>query len=394
MTKPLKHALLAAPGSEPTRTVANTFFTKILTNDLLFELIFSSTSPGTLLRLSRTCKRAKAAVQSYFLRAFNINKHLSRFFNNPLEFRSLQARTATLVSGSSALQFFNRLAYSDSDLDLYTYRIHGLEVGNWLLQNGYTFQPQNSQPTEFNVAYRATNSTNGTGSLGDKYDLKGVAGVFTFVKTSPVNPFKKLQVQVVVATYTPMEVILNFHSTVVLNVIAWDRAYSLYPRATFEDRRALYMRSILSPSGGVIQKYQARGWKFCFSLNQLQQDKAFNVARWIGDGHSWVIKLDTEGVTLPPPVTPSSTPLNKDPCRITSWVIDRKLSANAHRPQVSVQRHSALFYTYVSMPQSWTVVLKEIEGTREKIGRSPVEKYLDQEMMGICELKNIEMSSG
>lgn len=127
-------------------------------------------------------------MQSYSLRAFNINKHLSRFFDNPSEFRSLQARTATLVSGSNALQFLNRLAYSDSDLDLYTYRIHGLEVCNWLLQNGYTFQPQNRQQAQFDVAYQATNFANGIGSFGDKYDLKGVAGVFTFVKTSPTSP--------------------------------------------------------------------------------------------------------------------------------------------------------------------------------------------------------------
>ena len=43
--------------------------------------------------------------------------------------------------------------------------------------------------------------------------MKGVAGVFTFTKTSDVDPEHELKVQMIVACRTPMEVILRFHSS-------------------------------------------------------------------------------------------------------------------------------------------------------------------------------------
>ena len=48
-----------------------------------------------------------------------INNHLSRFFPDPIVFRSLQARTANLVSGSNALQFSDRTSYEEADTDVY-----------------------------------------------------------------------------------------------------------------------------------------------------------------------------------------------------------------------------------------------------------------------------------
>ena len=71
------------------------FPSRILTNDLLFDIILDSASPATMLRLAKTCRQAYNAVTSYIPRAFDINKQLSRFFSDPLGFRSLQARTST-----------------------------------------------------------------------------------------------------------------------------------------------------------------------------------------------------------------------------------------------------------------------------------------------------------
>ncbi|THG92955.1 hypothetical protein EW026_g8134, partial [Hermanssonia centrifuga] len=59
----------------------------------------------------------------------------------------------------------------------------------------------------------------------------------------------------IVASQAPMEVILNFHSSVVLNVIAWDTAYSLYPHATFERRLSLFLLG-RKRDESAIQKYE------------------------------------------------------------------------------------------------------------------------------------------
>ena len=130
----------------------DTFRSHILPNGLLFDRILDFASPGTLVCLSKTCHYAQDAVNHYIPRAFDINKALSRYFTNPLTFRSLQAATSTLISGSSALQFLGRFFYSGSDLDLYCDRSSRVALGEYLLDEGYTFVPNSRQDPAFHVA--------------------------------------------------------------------------------------------------------------------------------------------------------------------------------------------------------------------------------------------------
>ena len=206
---------LQAISPSPTRSGdANVFADMIATNYLIYDIIFAATSPSSILRLSRTCRVALAATRDYFTRAFNINKHLTRFFDDPLAFRSLQARTTTLISGSFALQFFDRTVYEDSDLDLYVPLRHRQDVGHWLLAEGYQYSPNSVQNPDFDVASDENHLQNvGPAYVGPDARMIGVAAVFTFHKPSPVSPDKKLQVQVIVAKRSPIEVILRFHSS-------------------------------------------------------------------------------------------------------------------------------------------------------------------------------------
>jgi hypothetical protein len=59
--------------------------------------------------------------KSYVRRTININRILKRFFPEPDVFRVLQRQTGTLISGSQALQFFDRTFYPESDLDLFLF---------------------------------------------------------------------------------------------------------------------------------------------------------------------------------------------------------------------------------------------------------------------------------
>ena len=59
-------------------------------------------------------------------------KLLSRYFHHPETFRHLQATTGTVISGSSALQFFDRSYYAKSDLDLYVPLAWRAKVGQYL----------------------------------------------------------------------------------------------------------------------------------------------------------------------------------------------------------------------------------------------------------------------
>lgn len=130
---------------------------------------------------------------------------LSRFFNDPRAFRIMQSRTSTLISGSVALQYFDRAFYPSSDLDLYVHSRHRREVGSWLMGMGYAFSPGRGQDANFDITV-ARNPQ----SKGLQYAMPGVAGILTFHKEGNHG---RLKVQIIVARRTPMEVVLGFHSS-------------------------------------------------------------------------------------------------------------------------------------------------------------------------------------
>lgn len=183
----------------------NTFSDKILTNDLLLDLVLDDVSHGNLYCLKRTCKHAQAVIEAYIHREFNINRHLLRFFEEPLEFRSLQARTATLISRSSTLQFLDRVTHDDSDLNLYVFFQHRLEVGRWLMKNGYAYELMRGQEQKFSTT---------SAKCWRKNSTDGVSNSFYFIHQSRLSDSgEKLWIQLVVASNAPMDVILKLHSS-------------------------------------------------------------------------------------------------------------------------------------------------------------------------------------
>ena len=74
---------------------------------------------GDLISLTRTCRRLSSLYRDLLPSQWNIDKLLSRFLDNPRTFRDLMAKHDVLISGSLALQFFQRFAWSDSDMDVY-----------------------------------------------------------------------------------------------------------------------------------------------------------------------------------------------------------------------------------------------------------------------------------
>lgn len=108
-----------------------------------------------------------------------------------------------------------------------------------------------------------------------------------------------------------------------MNVISFETAYSLYPWATFEERRSLVNVSTSIRHERAFEKYATRGWTIVRDIplaEQINRKQTFRMgSRWIDDASSWVIPLDMEGVELPPVFNPYSTPMRNDPVSITNW---------------------------------------------------------------------------
>jgi hypothetical protein len=174
----------------------------------VYDNIFSYISPRELVRFGRSCRAAYAASKDYSRRAFNINRHLSSFISQPLLFRSLQARTGTLIAGSNALQFLDRIFYNEADMDLYVHPGHAKEVMDYVVEReGYEFKPHSMQPRDYRKLVSDTwNNTR----MRQDYPIKGVRSVLSLEKHGSNG---RRKIQVIECTMSPFDTIINFHSS-------------------------------------------------------------------------------------------------------------------------------------------------------------------------------------
>ncbi|KIJ33696.1 hypothetical protein M422DRAFT_264313 [Sphaerobolus stellatus SS14] len=104
----------------------------------------------------------------------------------------------------------------------------------------------------------------------------------------------KLVVQIMGARTNAISVILDFHSTLVMNIITCDNFISLYPKATFEHNQGLILdRSPNedSPARKGIAKYRSRGYDMSFGIGDASVAVFGTRTRRIGDPHTWVLPL-------------------------------------------------------------------------------------------------------
>jgi len=178
--------------------------------------LFDHLPPIDLLRYSRASKTAHQAVSSYIRRIFNLEKLIGRFFTEHQisYFRSWQSKTGMLISGSTALQFFNRTFYPESDLDIYVEHRYCKVIAFWLISTGYTYEPRPGHSVQdLEEALRLTKSVipktiKFVSSSTAAYLNYDVASVFNFHKS---NPDRKIQL--VACHHSPLELILKFHSS-------------------------------------------------------------------------------------------------------------------------------------------------------------------------------------
>ena len=179
----------------------------LLNTKAVSDTLFNYLTPASLIRTALTCRAAKLAVATYMQGAFDINKHLSRFFPDPVAFRSLQARTGSLISGSNALQFLNRTVYKKSDVDLYVPQWNAKVMVEFLHSLGYEYCPSPELP-DLQAALELDSPPAQSSSI---YELRGVIAVLRFLNPT-LSKDGPLEVQVM-TTKVPVECVLHFHSS-------------------------------------------------------------------------------------------------------------------------------------------------------------------------------------
>lgn len=82
--------------------------------------MFSFLSPADVVTLAKSSRYLRSIAQFYMSHAWDFHTFFSSWFPGRTEcFRDLLDHTGAVVSGSQALQFFDRVQYPDSDLDIF-----------------------------------------------------------------------------------------------------------------------------------------------------------------------------------------------------------------------------------------------------------------------------------
>jgi hypothetical protein len=179
----------------------------------IYNAIFSCLPPPDLYRAAMTCRSLHGAVTHFHNLAYNVNRHLSLFFRNPVALRKLQAKSGFLISGSNALQFLDRTYYPESDLDLYAYPEHVKQIGMHLIESeGYTFVPGDKQVADFkNQVVLERDLSRHSHRVSSNAEFEYADGMNEFYRFKRKN--SNHEVQVISVEISPLDSILYFHSS-------------------------------------------------------------------------------------------------------------------------------------------------------------------------------------
>ena len=95
------------------------FLTEHEKNYPIFDCICSYLGIGETVMLTRTCRVLSHLFQILLKSQWNMDRALYRFVNSPQKFRSQLGQHDALIAGSFAVQFFDRVTWNDSDLDVF-----------------------------------------------------------------------------------------------------------------------------------------------------------------------------------------------------------------------------------------------------------------------------------
>ena len=111
------------------------------------------------------------------------------------------------------------------------------------------------------------------------------------------------QVQLIVTTCPPLRAILiGFYTTAVVNIIAWNKAYSIFPLSTFVQHLTYLLRPLDARIGNLVQKYRGRGWELGdppWLEDEDETNNSIREERFIRDRFSWIIPFNNSGIDKP-----------------------------------------------------------------------------------------------
>ncbi|KAK7033684.1 hypothetical protein VNI00_012684 [Paramarasmius palmivorus] len=265
--------------------------------------LFDVVPTKDLLALRVVSKETLLDLNQYTSTTFALPNIYGHFFtpNQQPVIRTKLAHAGGLISGPAVFDMFRRQSAEPQRIDIYAPENTIPAIGQAIKEMDYTYQPLPSkvknrwnydkQLPVFEDAVRCEFSKwcPNTGDIDSFCDDSTVAGVFTFANK------KEKEIRLIATRTEPVEVILSFHSTHLMNFATATEYVSLYPKSTFLDKRALVLETPTTAMQGIYDQCGKEGWTTTNSLTAeevLRRDDELSLqTRWVGDSHCWIIKL-------------------------------------------------------------------------------------------------------
>ncbi|KAK7021998.1 hypothetical protein VNI00_017100 [Paramarasmius palmivorus] len=201
-----------------------------------------------LQQVSSTCKEY---LRGYRRVTFDDKQLYGQFFDKQehiISFRKKQAECRALVSGSALALMLGRSPHKPHDLDIFTPMIYVDNMEAFIGTTGYK-RADNEECT----SQQATERTRNAETLSDdtleeldaedntedvaEYNQHAVETVLTFQHDNGQR------LQIIGTKVEPIDAILGFYSTLVMNVATATKVISLYPYTSFVEQKAVYLKN-------------------------------------------------------------------------------------------------------------------------------------------------------
>lgn len=273
----------------------------------VFDTLVSFLPIGDIISLSRTCKELSNIYQSILPMQWNIGRTLKRFVNDPCEFRSQMGQNNALVSGSVALQFFERVVWKDTEMDVFILKGEGAENFCRYIQEreGYFLAEGGKEK----VDEYCVNDVSEVIALCRMYILQKPTcfltavgfQVRTYIKNAQ-DKASRTEIHVVLTHYIPVQKILqHFYATIVVNFFTWNKAYAIFAQPTFIQHKGFMLKSLDEYFERSLAKHALRGWRTqdVMLIEKYPETHPIHEVRRVGDRYTWIIPFDTKNVRQP-----------------------------------------------------------------------------------------------
>ncbi|TFK60678.1 hypothetical protein BDN72DRAFT_904768 [Pluteus cervinus] len=234
--------------------------------------IFQGLRPVDTVRLGMTCRPYRVLGDASLKVKLDACIILRQFFNDHelFEFRDLLRQTGTIISGSSTLLLLDGESLGViPNLDLYVENEHRWRLRTWL-RDRFTWSVLSQEDVQ-------------TWAYG------GRPMVVKVVRFERSFEGRTRTIHCVVTESNPIEAIFTLKLTCAMNFITHDKAYSLFPKSTFDDHNAYLVDTYTSKNEYYYNSYKNLGWHVLVPP-LAKKHSSLPKIRYIGDRECWIIQ--------------------------------------------------------------------------------------------------------